>query len=309
MTNVQAAQSLLMVRPTTFGFDSETAQSNAFQHHLDLSEDEIRQKAITEFETAVKTLRLHGIDVVVFDDPSTEEKPNAVFPNNWLSTWPNGTVYLYPMATASRRSERSQRAVDLLGNSWQVSDVIDLSPWEYDKIYLESTGVMIFDHIHKLVYACVSPRCNDDLFLQHAEKDLDYTPLLFRATDEKGTAIYHTNVLMSIQSHTAVICLEAVTDLSERRLIEKSLRNSGRDLIVIAQAQMSQFCGNVLEVQNAEGKRYIVMSQTAYDAFTPEQRKRLSAHAALLPISIPTIETIGGGSARCMLAEIFLPKR
>ena len=251
-------------------------------------------------------MRHHGITVAVFEDSTTSEKPNAVFPNNWLSMWPDGTIYLYPMATESRRIERSEAVFTMLRKQWNIQKIIDLSNWENDNKFLESTGVMIFDHVHKLVYGCLSVRCDEKLFRDHAQ-ELGYSPVIFRAVDKDGTPIYHTNVLMGIQSHTAVICLEAIKDNHEQKLVEASLLGTGHEVIAITEAQMNNFCGNILEVQNQQGERFIVMSQTAYAAYTPAQRTQLSQYATLLPINIPTIEAIGGGSARCMLAEIFLP--
>lgn len=297
-----------MVRPTTFGFDEQTGQTNAFQTHMDLSQQEVQERALKEFDAAVAKLRAQGITVVVFEDTDPRPKPNAVFPNNWLSMWPDGQVYLYPMATESRRIERSEGALQALQKEFIISDISDLSSSEQQNEYLESTGVMIFDHVYKYVYGCISPRCDERLFLEHAHV-LGYEPVLFRAYDQNGTAIYHTNVLMGVQSTTAVVCAEAITDPTERALVLATLEHTGHEIVEITQAQMAAFAGNVLEVRNPAGKRFLVLSQTAYDALTQEQRAVLQQDKTLLPINIPTIETIGGGSARCMLAEIFLPPR
>lgn len=306
MADIQTAPSLLMVRPVSFGFDQETAQSNTFQHDLPLRKEALREQACREFDTAIEQLEKHDIPVTVFEDSLEPEKPDAVFPNNWLSTWPDGALYLYPMATAARRIERSETAVMLLKEHWNIIRTVDLSASENDGRYLESTGVMIFDHVHKIVYGCLSIRCDETLFLQHAI-DLGYKPIIFHAVDGAGIPIYHTNVLMGVQTSTAVICLETIKDSSERTLVETTLQSTGHDIVPITLAQMNSFCGNILEVKNRHGSPYIIMSQTAYEAFTETQREQLSRHALLLPIAIPTIETVGGGSARCMMAEIFLP--
>lgn len=305
MNNTHPARAVLMVRPTTFGFDEQTAESNAFQNKPTMSSEEIREKANDEFQHAVDTLSHHGIEVVAFEDDATPPKPNAVFPNNWFSTWPDGRVYLYPMATKSRRIERSEAALAALKNNFSVSEIIDLTQSEYDGHFLESTGVMIFDHIHKIVYGCVSVRCDTELFTKHA-KTLGYTPIIFHAYDENGVAIYHTNVLMGVQTSTAVVCLDAITNKAERDMLVHSLETTGHTIVDISYEQMSSFCGNVLELENQQGKRLLALSQTAYDHFTPEQRDTLSQDKTLLPLAIPTIEAVGGGSVRCMLGEIFL---
>jgi len=308
MADIQSAQSVLMVRPVSFGFDQETAQSNTFQHALPLTKRALQEQACREFDAAVQELRAHGISVTVFEDAPEPEKPDAVFPNNWLSTWADETVYLYPMATDSRRIERSEAAILFLKKQWNIKQIIDLSASENKGHYLESTGVMIFDHIHKVVYGCLSVRCDKLLFEQHA-KELGYEPIVFYAVDGSGVPIYHTNVLMGVQTSTAVVCLEAIIDSTERALVEGTLQKTGHDVISITLAQMNAFCGNILEVRDQSGKPYIVMSQTAYSAFTETERTRLSKTAQLLPIAIPTIEIVGGGSARCMMAEMFLPKK
>ena len=305
MKNTQSARAVLMVRPTSFGFDEQTAVSNAFQNKSDLTQSEIIARANNEFQQAVTTLSMHGIEVVVFEDDTTPAKPNAVFPNNWLSTWPDGRVFLYPMATKSRRTERSDAILSSLKTHFKVSDTIDLTDSERDQKYLESTGVIIFDHINKTAYACASVRCDETLFNDHVTA-LGYTPVLFHAYDEQGIPIYHTNVLMGVQTNTAVICLDAISNKDERRVVVESLTKTGREVINISHAQMNSFCGNVLELHNQSEECILAMSQTAYDNFTPEQRVRLSIDKTLVPIAVPTIEAIGGGSVRCMLAELFL---
>jgi hypothetical protein len=308
MADIQSTSSLLMVRPVSFGFDQETAQSNTFQHALPLSKTEMQKRTCDEFDGAVVALRNNGINVTVFKDAPLPEKPDAVFPNNWLSTWSDGTIYLYPMATESRRIERSDNALKLLSETWDIKHVIDNSKYEQEGTYLESTGVMIFDHNNKIVYGCLSVRCNETLFRQHAI-ELGYEPIVFHAVNETNVPIYHTNVLMGIQSSSAVVCLEAIKDSSERAMVEEKLRSTDHTVIPISYAQMNSFCGNLLEVRNETGERFIVLSQTAYDAFTGAERRELSKNATLLPITIPTIEAVGGGSARCMMAEIFLPRK
>ena len=298
-----------MVRPDGFGFDEQTAATNTFQTHVSLSLKEIRARTNHEFDAMVDSLRQHGIQVVVFEDhEDAASKPNAVFPNNWLSMWPDGHVFLYPMATDSRRIERSFSALQELTRQFKITEVTDIAEVEAYGNYLESTGVMIFDHHNRIVYGCLSPRCDASLFTSHALQ-LGYEPALFEAYDAAGAAIYHTNVMMGIQSTTAVICAEAITDESVRAEVLSMLTRTGHKIVEITQAQMTSFCGNVLELQNEAGELFLAMSQSAFGAFTPEQRRILSCDKTLLPFDITTIETIGGGSVRCMLAEVFLPKK
>ncbi|HSD56078.1 MAG TPA: arginine deiminase-related protein [Candidatus Saccharimonadales bacterium] len=304
----QSARAVLMVRPTTFGFDDQTAQTNTFQHHIGLAHSEVLTRANAEFDNAVNTLRELDIAITVFEDGDVRPKPNAVFPNNWLSTWPNGHIFLYPMATESRRVERSFEALELLSRQFKISEVTDLSGPEKENLFLESTGVIIFDHVNKIAYACISPRCDERLFKDHV-KELGYEPVAFKAYGSDGVPIYHTNVMMGVQTQTAVICLDAITDEVERNMVRQKLEATGHNTVVITQNQMEQFCGNVLELQNSAGERYLVMSQSAFDGFRPGQRQALSVDKTLIPLAIPTIETIGGGSVRCMLAEVYLPGR
>jgi len=308
MKTKQSTPAVLMVRPTSFGFNEQTALTNAFQNHTDLSADAVHTRANQEFTDMLVRLRGKGVHVTVFEDADTQPKPDAVFPNNWFSTWNDGHVYFYPMATESRRAERSYAAVQALARDFKITETTDISLAETYGIALESTGVMIFDHINEIVYGCISPRCDASLFTSHA-LELGYRPVLFHAYGQNGTAVYHTNVLMGIQTTTAVICAEAITNEAERLLVLSTLKNTGHEVVEISQAQMSAFCGNVLELQSVDGELFLAMSQTAYDHFTDEQRVALSADKMPLAFAVPTIETIGGGSVRCMLGENFLPKK
>lgn len=308
MQTNQSTPAVLMVRPTSFGFNEETALTNTFQNHTSLTADEVRVRANQEFDNMVAQLRENGVHVTVFEDNDSQPKPDAVFPNNWFSTWNDGHVYFYPMATESRRVERSYGAVQSLAREFKITGTTDISPAETYGIALESTGVMIFDHINKIVYGCISPRCDASLFTSHA-LELGYKPISFHAYDQDGAAVYHTNVLMGIQATTAVICAEAILDENERQLVLTTLQDTGHEVVRLSQTQMSAFCGNVLELCNEDGGLLLAMSQTAYDNFTDEQRLVLGADKILLPFAVPTIETIGGGSVRCMLGENFLPRK
>jgi hypothetical protein len=210
------------------------------------------------------------------------------------------------MATASRRVERTGQALEVLRAQFELRDVVDLSGAEAKGKFLESTGVIVFDHASRVAYACESMRCDGKLFKRHVT-ELGYEPFLFRADDQHGTTIYHTNVMMGVQSTTAVVCLEAVRSPQKRRELVKSLERTGHEVVDISFEQMDQYCGNVIELANASGERCLLLSQSAYDAFTPEQRKVLGRDKTLLPVAVPTIQAVGGGSVRCMVAEVFLP--
>lgn len=297
-----------MVRPVSFAFNEQTAVTNTFQNHPDMSNDELHTRALQEFDAMVAQLRDHSVHVTVFEDTDGQRKPDAVFPNNWFSAWPDGKIYLYPMATQSRRIERSYMALYDLAENHMVKQITDISEVENYGLALESTGVMIFDHVNKIVYGCISPRCDAGLFANHAS-ELGYKPVLFHSFGADGTAVYHTNVMMGVQSDTAVICAESITDATERAMVLDTLRETGHEVVEITQAQMSAFCGNVLELHNNEGERFLAMSQTAFNNFTDEQIAVLSKDKTLLPFNISTIETVGGGSVRCMLGEVFLPRK
>jgi hypothetical protein len=300
------ASSVFMVHPTSFGFDDQTAQTNTFQQRLDTDANAITSQAQAEFVAAIAKLRRRGIRVIAHRDRSSRPKPNAVFPNNWITTWPDGRVVLYPMATESRRRERTRAALAALRRRFRVADTVDLTAAEQTGVYLEGTGVIIFDHVHGIAYASVSPRCDEQLCAQHA-RELGYAPIIFHAYAQ-NEPVYHTNVLMGVQTNTAVICTESIADPGERDRVISSLEQTGHQVVDITIDQMMRFCGNIIELENTQGQRFLVMSQTAYDAFTPGQRAMLGHDKTLLALEIPTIEAIGGGSARCMIAEIFLPR-
>jgi len=305
---MQSATTVFLVRPARFSFNSETALSNHFQQAIaGLPEDAVQAQAFAEFDSMVQKLRGKGMQVLVFDDTTDPPKPDAVFPNNWLTLHPDGRVLLYPMCAPNRRPERRPDIVEALHREFKITEVLDLSAHEQEGRFLEGTGSIIFDHRHRIAYACLSPRTDATLFAEVAAQ-LNYRPVAFRADDAQGQAIYHTNVMLCVGARFAVVCLESIRNAQERAAVVESLTATDHEIVDISLAQVARFAGNMLTLQPAAGPELLAMSQSAYDALTPAQRQTLSAYAELLPLPIPTIETIGGGSARCMLAEVFLPK-
>ena len=307
--STQYTSNLMMIRPASFQFNFETAVSNAFQKSLDgLTTEEIKQKAVEEFDTYVEKLREYKINVTVIQDTATPSKPDAIFPNNWISMHEDGSIFLYPMCTENRRLEIRPEIIEELKDSFVVNSVNDLTNSVADNKFLEGTGSIIFDHIHKIAYACLSPRTDKDLFIDYCTK-IKYTPIYFFSKDEHDNLVYHTNVMLTIGDTFAVICLASIKDASEQNLVKESLEKTGHEIIDITFEQMNAFAGNMLQVQNTDGKTYLVMSETSLDSLTSEQIKTIEKHTAILSVEIPTIETIGGGSARCMLAEIYLEEK
>jgi hypothetical protein len=302
------ASAILMVRPSNFGYNTETAANNVFQSSVSYNAAEVQQKAVQEFDAFVETLRNKGIEVIVIEDTASPLKPDAVFPNNWFCTLEDGTVSLFPMYAANRRIERRQDLIDQLKQNYEVSEVEDWTKYESKDQFLEGTGSMVLDHKSKIIYACISPRTNTDLLKAFAQKH-DYTAFTFYADDENGTAIYHTNVIMHLGDDYAVICLESVKDNVEKHAITKLLEDTGHEIIPITLKQVRAYAGNMLQVKNNKEQKYTIISTQAFNSLTAEQKAILEKHSTLLPIDISLIETVGGGSVRCMLAEIFLQKK
>lgn len=302
------ANAILLIRPANFGFNRETATSNAFQNNLAISNEELAAKVTEEFDRFVKDLRAKDVEVVVVDDTASPVKPDAIFPNNWISFHPDGQVILYPMHAANRRLERRIDIIEKLREGYFISKVDDLSGHELKNKFLEGTGSIVFDHRNKIAYACISPR-TDKLLFEQLCAGLGYRTISFDATDSNGQQIYHTNVMMCIGDGFSVICLDSIADKNEKANVKGSLENSGLEVIDISFMQMNSFAGNMLQIQNRAGKKLLVMSELAFNSLQPDQKQRLTKYTELLPISISTIETIGGGSARCMMAELFLPHK
>jgi len=302
----QSTSHILMIRPINFGFNEETAESNAFQQHNKTDKASVQQKALIEFNNFVTVLKNNGVDVIVVDDMPEPYTPDSIFPNNWVSFHANGDIFLYPMQAENRRLERREDIINGLEDQFKVHHIVDLSRFEDEGKFLEGTGSMVLDRDNKIAYACLSPRTDRhvlDIFCQQE----DYTAVCFDAVDEKGKAIYHTNVMMCIGTQFAVICLDSVPNPHEKIILTESIKNSGKEIIDISFEQMNRFAGNMLEVQNNSGETLIVMSKTAYKSLTDEQKNTLAKFGKIVFSDIDTIERNGGGSARCMMAEVHLP--
>lgn len=299
-----------MVRPANFGFNEETAESNAFQSRDGrMSPEAMRKKAIQEFDAFVEKLRAAGVHVIVAADSAKPAKPDAVFPNNWATFHQEGFIVTYPMYAPVRRRERRRQVLDtVLREGFHSERRVNLEYNEKLKRFLEGTGSIIFDHQNRLAYACLSPRTDAGL-LDELCQLLNYEAVVFHAVDGKGQDIYHTNVMMALGETFVVICLDTVRDPVERKLLEKKFRDTQKEIVAISLDQMNAFAGNMLQVRNNREETLLVMSEQAYRSLTPAQIQTLERHTQLLYSPIDTIETYGGGSARCMIAEVFLPEK
>jgi len=305
----QSAGAVLMVRPARFGFNPQTAASNAFQRdpHARGSAENVTAAVLREFDGVAAALTAAGVEVVVADDTPRPEKPDAVFPNNWVSFHADGSIVLYPMLAANRRVERRPELLArvLEGGRYRHTRTVDLSAHETRGRFLEGTGSHVLDRSARKAYACLSPRTDGALLAEFAAA-LGFEALPFAACDTEGRRIYHTNVMMALGTRFAVICDAAIEDAAERARVRAALAQTGRDVVAISREQMAKFAGNVLELDTPGGKR-LAVSTTAWNAYLPEQRARIAAHAQPLIVDVATIERAGGGGVRCMLAEIHLP--
>lgn len=298
-----------MIRPVRFRMNEETAINNYFQEEIELKNEEINNKAQQEFDAFVQKLEKIGVNVIVVDDIYEQNTPDSVFPNNWISFHQNGNIALYPMFAENRRRERRDDVLDLLEEKgFSIENVYDYTDAEKEELFLEGTGSMILDRANEVAYCALSPRADEELFIEFCE-DFEYTPVIFKAyqtVNGKRELIYHTNVMMALGETFAVVCLDAVDDKSERKALTESLKRTGKEIISITEEQMHRFAGNMLQVQGSD-HTYLVMSQAAYDSLTEKQIKNIEKHCKILYSNLETIETCGGGSARCMMAEVFLP--
>ena len=303
-----APSTILMIRPAAFGFNTETAENNFFQNKVDLTQEQIQQKALNEFDQMVQTLRSKRIHVVVIEDTLQPPKPDAIFPNNWISTSPNGIVSVFPMYAPSRRSEKRDEIVKLLSQQFCVKDLQDWSEYEAEGRFLEGTGSMVIDHDNKLIYAAVSERTNISVLEKYAATN-GYQAIVFVATDKNGRPVYHTNVVMTLGTSFCILCEEAIDEEWELIAVRELLEATHHTIIPISREQMHCFAGNMLELQNDNKEKFIVISETAYQSLRKDQKQMLEAYGELIPIDVPTIEQVEGGSVRCMMAEIFIEPR
>lgn len=299
----------MMVRPANFGFNEETASNNAFQtNDTSLTSGEIQALAVKEFDALVATLTDHGIEVTVFEDSSDPVKPDAVFPNNWITSHPSGVLITYPMYAPIRRLERSQKIITNLEKRFEVQASFDFSHYEDEERFLEGTGSMILDRVNKLSYACLSPRTDMGILDKFCQLT-GYKKVAFHSVDENNQDIYHTNVMMAMGDTFVVICMATIRDAREAALLAHNFEVTGKEVVDLSLAQMHAFAGNMLQVSNASGDTFLVMSEQAYQSLTDRQVRQIESHTSILYSPIPTIEKYGGGSVRCMMAELFLRKK
>jgi hypothetical protein len=303
----QSTNSVVMIRPSRFYLNPETAADNAFQRNDARDSDALTLMSRKEFDAAEQTLRAAEVNVHVFEDTAEPEKPDAVFPNNWISTHHDGRVALFPMYSALRRRERRQDIVEELRKHYRVTDVIDYSAFEDHGSYLEGTGSLVLDHLNKIAYVSLSNRSNPKVVKRFAD-DFGYEPVTFTSVSSNGQPIYHTNVIMCIATGFAMVGLEMIPNKAERQQVRACLEKTGKEIVELSADQIANFAGNAIELHNKDGEKLLVLSSRAVRVLTENQRERLSRYARLVPLELPTIE-LAGGSARCMIATIHLPPR
>jgi hypothetical protein len=299
---MQTTPNLLMIRPINFSFNTETAVNNSFQAQQDI---DAQEKALLEFDSFIYKLQQHGVDVTVINDTPNPYTPDSIFPNNWISFHSNGSLFLYPMFALNRRQERKPHVIEAIKNKFRVNSINDLSDLENQHEFLEGTGSMVLDRDSKIAYACLSPRTTLKALARFSTES-NFSIESFTAVDTQGKEIYHTNVMMCVADHFVVICLDSINNPAERERVRKSISNSQKEIIEISFDQMNQFAGNMLQVNNKEGKKFLVMSSQASSSLTSTQRQSIEKYNPIIHSSLDTIERNGGGSARCMMAEVFL---
>ena len=309
---LQTTNSILMIRPVAFRMNEQTAVNNYYQKVLDgLSPETVNKKAQEEFDNFVNKIRLVGVNVIVVDDTLNPDTPDSIFPNNWISFHENGDVALYPMFAENRRGERREDILDILEDEgFLINEIMDYTSAEEDGFYLEGTGSVILDRENGKAYCALSPRADEELFIEFCE-DFEFSPIIFEAfqtVNKERKLIYHTNVMMCVADTFAVICADCIDDKKERKMVLDSLRGDGKEVVLITEDQVNNFAGNMLEVVGSDERRYLVMSTAAHQSLTKKQIAQIEEHVTILSSSLDTIEACGGGSARCMMAEIFLPK-
>ena len=294
---------ILMVRPYQFYFNQQTAANNFFQSNVNI--ENANELAIAEFDAMVEKLRDHQIKVNVVQDTKDPSTPDSIFPNNWVSTHEGGTLCLYPMFAENRRAERKLSVIDFLESNYQIQNTLDLTDLEKEGIFLEGTGSMVLDHQNKLAYGCLSERLDKNAFYEWCDK-MQFKAIAFKAVDDKAQPIYHTNVMMCMGDQFVVICLDSIPNEKEKQMLVDSFDQTNKEVITISQDQLNHFAGNMLQVFDINEKPHLIMSEQAHTSLDPAQVKSLEKYNPILPISIPTIEALGGGSTRCMMAEIYL---
>lgn len=306
----QITNTILMVRPAAFRMNEQTKVNNFFQEELDLQEAQINERAQAEFDAFVNKLREVGVHVLVHQDKKENDTPDSIYPNNWISFHQSGNIALYPMFAENRRRERNEEVLKLVeSDGFQIDNVVDYTEAENESLYLEGTGSLILDRVNRKAYCALSDRADEQLVIEFCE-EFEYTPVIFTAYHTvagKREVIYHTNILMCVGTTFAVICLDTIDDKKEKKNVTQHLRQDNKEIIPITEAQMNQFAGNMLQVVGSDNKTYLVMSQAAKDSLTVAQVKAIEKHTNILSSDLTTIETLGGGSARCMMAEVFLP--
>ena len=308
----QTTNTILMIRPVNFRMNEQTAVNNYYQESISgVLPETINTKAQKEFDAYVDKLRNIGVNIIVVNDRKETDTPDSIFPNNWVSFHENGDVGLYPMFAENRRIERREDILETLEEKgFEINNIVDYTSAEEEEVFLEGTGSIILDRVNSKAYCALSPRADEDLFIEFCE-DFEYTPVIFTSNhtvNGERKAIYHTNVMMCIGETFAVICLSSIDDKKERKNVIKHLKEDGKEIIDITEKQVNNFAGNMLQVKATNNEPHLIMSQTAYDSLNAPQVKTIKKHTKVLSSSLETIETCGGGSARCMMAEVFLPK-
>jgi len=312
-TMKQITDTILMIRPVAFRMNEQTAVNNYYQKVVDsLLPETVNAKAQQEFDAFVEKLKAVGVNVVVVDDTTDTDTPDSIFPNNWVSFHENGDVALYPMFAENRRNERREEILDLLEDKgFNIDNIVDYTSAEEDDIFLEGTGSIVLDRVNQKAYCALSPRADEELFIEFCE-DFEYTPVIFEAfqtVNEERKQIYHTNVMMCVGDTFAVICADCIDDKKERKMVLENLKEDGKEIILLTEQQLNNFAGNMLQVNGADNKSYLVMSDAAKQVLTKDQITKIEKHTEILSANLDTIEACGGGSARCMMAEVFLPKK
>ncbi|MCG8235564.1 amidinotransferase [Tenacibaculum finnmarkense] len=308
----QTTNTILMVRPASFRMNEQTAVNNYYQQELaNMLPATINAKAQQEFDAFVVKLKAVGVDVIVVEDTKETDTPDALFPNNWISFHENGDVAIYPMFAENRRLEKREDVLTILEEQgFKINSIVDYSEAEEQGVFLEGTGSMILDRVNRKAYCALSPRADEELFIEFCE-DFEYTPVIFTANQTVNgevAAIYHTNVMMCVAETFAIVCLASIDDKKEKKSVVKHLKTSGKQVIAITEEQVVQFAGNMLQVKGANDEQFLIMSSSAYNSLTANQLQEINKHTSIIHSSLEVIETCGGGSARCMMAEVFLKK-